>query len=115
MTECQYGCGKELIWDKSRRSDSGKMIPIEKATNEPHNCPNSPYAKKMAAGNSGDSADSQQQQITASPPAAQQTMDNSQANLSLAERIGVLESYVQAVREDIAGIIVRLNKLDGGQ
>ena len=43
MTECQYGCGKELTWDKSRKSDSGKMIPIEKATNEPHNCPNSPY------------------------------------------------------------------------
>ena len=112
MTECQYGCGKELIWDKSRRSDSGKMIPIEKATNEPHNCPNSPYAKKMA-GNSGDSS---QQQITTPPPAAaQQTMDNSQANLSLAERIGILETQVQAVRDDIAGLIVRLNKLDGGQ
>ena len=112
MTECQYGCGKELIWDKSRRSDSGKMIPIEKATNEPHNCPNSPYAKKRA-GNSGDSS---QQQITTPPPAAaQQTMDNSQANLSLAERIGILETQVQAVREDIAGLIVRLNKLDGGQ
>ena len=112
MTECQYGCGKELIWDKSRRSDSGKMIPIEKATNEPHNCPYSPYAKKMA-GNSGDSS---QQQITTPPPAAaQQTMDNSQANLSLAERIGILETQVQAVREDIAGLIVRLNKLDGGQ
>ena len=114
MTECQYGCGKELIWDKSRRSDSGKMIPIEKATNEPHNCPNSPYAKKMA-GNNGGNADPQQQQINTPPPAAQQTVDNSQANLSLAERIGVLESYVQSVREDIAGIIVRLNKLDGGQ
>ena len=47
MTECQYGCGKELTWDKSRKSDSGKMIPIEKVTNEPHNCPNSPYNKKM--------------------------------------------------------------------
>ena len=112
MTECQYGCGKELIWDKSRRSDSGKMIPIEKATNEPHNCPNSPYNKKMAASDGG----SQQQQVTTPPAQAQQqTMDNSQANLSLAERIGVLESYVQAVREDIAGLIVRLNKLDGGQ
>ena len=38
MTECQFGCGKDLTWDKSRRSDSGKMIPIEKSTNEPHNC-----------------------------------------------------------------------------
>ena len=46
MTECQFGCGTELIWDKNRKSDSGKMIPLEQSTNEPHNCPNSPYNKK---------------------------------------------------------------------
>ena len=50
MTECQFGCGKELVWDKSRKYTTGKMIPIEKATNEPHNCPNSPYNKSKKAG-----------------------------------------------------------------
>ena len=86
MTECQYGCGKELIWDKSRKSDSGKMIPIEQATNEPHNCPNSPYNK----GKSG------QTQIEDKPH--QETMEASTGGqLSLAERIAVLETAVAAI------------------
>ena len=106
MTECQYGCGKELIWDKNRRSDSGKMIPIEKATNEPHNCPKSPY-------NMGKSG---QAQASAPTPAApqQSTMEGADQTLSLAERIGVLESQLGQVRTDIVDLIARLNKLDGG-
>ena len=94
MTECQYGCGKDLTWDKSRRSDSGKMIPIEKATNEPHNCPNSPYNKSKSgqAGVSGNTT-------------KQETMDTGTTTLSLAERIGVLEAALASVQ-------ARLNKLD---
>ena len=106
MTECQYGCGKELIWDKNRRSDSGKMIPIEKATNEPHNCPKSPY-------NMGKSSDSETTTTQSTPP-TQQTMEGGEQNLSLAERIGVLESQLGQARTDILGVLVRLNKLDGG-
>lgn len=103
MTECQYGCGKELIWDKNRRSDSGKMIPIEKATNEPHNCPKSPY-------NMGKRQDTQ-----ASAPTPQQTtMEGGAQTLSLAERIGVLESQLGQTRTDVVNLIARLDKLDGG-
>lgn len=108
MTECQYGCGKELIWDKSRKSDSGKMIPIEKATNEPHNCPMSPYNKKMADGGS-------QTTTTTTTPPAQQTMDGGNTSLSLAERLTSAENALAEARSDIAGLMVRLNKLDGGQ
>ena len=36
---CKY-CGKELFWDEARRADNGRMIPIDKETNQPHNCPN---------------------------------------------------------------------------
>ena len=104
MTECQYGCGKELIWDKNRRSDSGKMIPIEKATNEPHNCPKSPYNM----GKSGQTTES-----VPTPP-KQTTMEGADQTLSLAERIGVLESQLGQVRTDIVDLIARLNKLDGG-
>jgi len=106
MTECQYGCGKELIWDKNRRSDSGKMIPIEKATNEPHNCPKSPYNM----GKSGETATTSQ----VSTP-TQQTMEGgADQTLSLAERIGVLESQLGQARTDIVGLTDRLNKLDSG-
>ena len=93
MTECQYGCGKELTWDKSRRSDSGKQIPLEKATNEPHNCPNSPYNKSKSG----------QAQVTGTTK--QETMDTGTTTLSLAERIGVIEAALASVQ-------ARLNKLD---
>jgi len=107
MTECQYGCGKELIWDKNRRSDSGKMIPIEKATNEPHNCPKSPYNMSKSG---------QETTTQASAPTPQQTtMEGGAQTLSLAERIGVLESQLGQARTDLAGVLVRLNKLDGGE
>lgn len=99
MTECQYGCGKELVWDKSRKSDSGKMIPIEKATNEPHNCPNSPYNKKQGG-------------TTQPEQKVQQTMDSSQANLSLAERLEVLENRFGKLSTDFVDMLVRVNKLD---
>ena len=94
MTEWQFGCGKDLTWDKSRRSDSGKMIPIEKSTNEPHNCPNSPYNKSKSG----------QAEVTGNT-AKQQTMDTGATTLSLAERIGVLEAA-------LASVLARLNKLD---
>lgn len=86
MTECQYGCGKELTWDKSRKSESGKMIPIEKATNEPHNCPNSPYNKKMKEQDGGSG-------YQTSP---QQTMDS-----SLKDRVSILEAAVEAIQKKL--------------
>ena len=89
MTQCQYGCGKELTWDKSRKSESGKMIPIEKATNEPHNCPKSPYNQKQ---NQDSGTTQQTQQI-------QQTISGeSTTQLTLAERIGVLEAAVASMQ-----------------
>ena len=89
MTQCQYGCGKELTWDKSRKSESGKMIPIEKATNEPHNCPKSPYNQKQSQ-DSGTTQQTQQIQQTISGESAPQ--------LTLAERIGVLEAAVASMQ-----------------
>ena len=94
MTECQYGCGKDLTWDKSRRSDSGKQIPLELATNEPHNCPNSPYNKSKSG-----------QAVATGNSTKQETMDTGATTLSLAERIGVLEAALASVQ-------ARLNKLD---
>ena len=91
MTECQYGCGKELTWDKSRKSESGKMIPIEKATNEPHNCPNSPYNKKMKNNDDGGHQQTQQQ-----------TMDSSSSGgQSLTDRISILEAAVEAIQKKL--------------
>ena len=40
---CVRGCGTEIYFDKSRKTDKGKWIPLEVDTKEPHNCPNNPY------------------------------------------------------------------------
>ncbi len=35
---CFKGCGAEIYWDDSFKSDSGKFIPIDSRTDEPHRC-----------------------------------------------------------------------------
>ena len=88
MTQCRNGCGKELTWDKTRKSDSGKMIPIEKATNEPHQCPKSTYNMAEMAESVG----------TATTQQVQQTITGESTQLTLAERIGILEAAVASVQ-----------------
>ena len=39
MVFCRNGCGTNLNFDESCKSDSGKMIPLED-DGSPHNCPN---------------------------------------------------------------------------
>ena len=35
---CSKGCGAEIYWDDEFKSDSGKFIPLDARTDEPHNC-----------------------------------------------------------------------------
>ena len=35
---CSKGCGAEIYWDEKFKSDSGKFIPIDSRTDEPHQC-----------------------------------------------------------------------------
>ena len=35
---CSKGCGAEIYWDEEFKSDSGKFIPIDSRTDEPHQC-----------------------------------------------------------------------------
>ncbi len=36
--QCSKGCGAEIYWDEEFKSDSGKFIPIDSRTDEPHSC-----------------------------------------------------------------------------
>jgi len=35
---CSKGCGADIYWDELFKSESGKFIPMDTRTNEPHNC-----------------------------------------------------------------------------
>ncbi len=35
---CSKGCGADIYWDELFKSDSGKFIPMDALTDEPHNC-----------------------------------------------------------------------------
>jgi len=35
---CSKGCGAHIYWDDEFKSDSGKFIPIDSRTDEPHRC-----------------------------------------------------------------------------
>jgi len=45
MNQCRNGCGIEIQFDPTKKSASGKMIPLEYDGN-PHKCPNSKYYSK---------------------------------------------------------------------
>ena len=36
--QCSKGCGSEIYWDDEFKSDSGKFIPLDARTDEPHSC-----------------------------------------------------------------------------
>ena len=36
--QCRKGCGQEIYFDASNKSQSGKYIPLSKDTGEPHQC-----------------------------------------------------------------------------
>ena len=36
--QCNKGCGQEIYFDANSKSQSGKWIPIDKDTGEPHQC-----------------------------------------------------------------------------
>lgn len=46
QTPCRNGCGKDIYFDDTKKSQSGKPIPLEAGTGQPHNCPRSPYNMK---------------------------------------------------------------------
>ena len=43
---CRNNCGIEICFD-SRKSKSGKSIPIDKSSGLPHQCPKSQYAQQQ--------------------------------------------------------------------
>jgi hypothetical protein len=36
--QCSKGCGQEIYFDASNKSQSGKWIPLDKETGQPHQC-----------------------------------------------------------------------------
>ncbi len=44
---CSKGCGADIYWDEGFKSASGKFIPIDSQTNEPHRCGDAPTESAM--------------------------------------------------------------------
>ena len=49
---CRNGCGKNIYFDQAKKSATGKPIPLEADTGQPHNCPKSAYNLNKNAGQS---------------------------------------------------------------
>jgi hypothetical protein len=37
--QCNKGCGNEIYFDANNKSQSGKWVPLDKDTGQPHQCP----------------------------------------------------------------------------
>lgn len=74
-------CGAMLAFDNNIRSQSGKMIPLDINTHEPHQCksPNHPYNQRLQ----------QQQQIQQNPLVSRQQQPQQQQQPINPEEIGI--------------------------
>jgi hypothetical protein len=70
VTMCRNNCGTRIRFDPMHKSASGKMIPLEYATGQDHQCPNSTYA------NNNKQQQPQQQQPQPQPQQQQQLTTN---------------------------------------
>ena len=53
---CRNGCGSTITFDSEVKSSSGKQIPVDSITHQPHQCPNSDYSLKHKNNQLGKSA-----------------------------------------------------------
>lgn len=53
---CRNGCGATITFDPEVKSSSGKVIPVDSITHQPHQCPNSDYSLKHKNNQLGKSA-----------------------------------------------------------
>ena len=46
-------CGVGIYWDPARKTESGKWVPIDEETDEPHDCPESDWKSGGSGNGSG--------------------------------------------------------------
>lgn len=106
----------QIRFDPSRKSPSGKLIPLESETGQPHQCPNSDYNRQkrdevVATTNPPPSQQEQQQQIareTRSPKQYEGVQDSSIITEDL-EQLKLVQSEVLSVLKDIRLQLLQLN------
>jgi hypothetical protein len=45
-----FRCGEEICFDPNKKAESGKSIPLDPITNEPHNCSRSKFTPRKSLG-----------------------------------------------------------------
>ncbi|WP_182130845.1 DEAD/DEAH box helicase [Nitrosopumilus sp. b3] len=103
---CSKGCGAQIYWDEEFKSDSGKFIPIDSQTDEPHRCDgptlSEPYYPDEIKKYTKQNEKKPEPKI---PLPAEILFDVSQIPQSLVDNDGIVREIIQGHKEESLGII----------
>ncbi|AJW70217.1 DEAD/DEAH box helicase [Nitrosopumilus adriaticus] len=103
---CSKGCGAQIYWDDEFKSDSGKFIPIDSRTDEPHNCDgptdSEPYYPDEIKKYTKQNEKKPEPKI---PLPAEILFDVRKIPKSLVDNDGIVREIVQGHKEETLGII----------
>lgn len=103
---CSKGCGAQIYWDEEFKSDSGKFIPIDSRTDEPHRCDgptlSEPYYPDEIKKYTKQNEKKPEPKI---PLPAEILFDVSQIPQSLVDNDGIVREIIQGHKEESLGII----------
>ena len=102
---CSKGCGAQIYWDESFKSDSGKFIPIDARTDEPHRCEIEEHSEYFPYDVKQYSKSKEVISEHKIPLSAEILFDISKIPKSLMDGDMIIHELVQGHKEEILGIV----------
>ena len=108
---CSKGCGAQIYWDDQFKSDSGKFIPIDTRTDEPHRCAASTESEYFPDAIKKYAQQKESKPEPKIPLSAEILFDINKIPKSLVENDGIIHELIQGHKEESLGIIHYENML----
>ena len=102
---CSKGCGAQIYWDDAFKSDSGKFIPIDARTDEPHRCESAEHAEYFSDQTREHSKPNATVPDPKIPLPAEILFDIDKIPKSLIEDDMIIRELVQGHKEETLGIV----------
>ncbi|MBL7018200.1 MAG: DEAD/DEAH box helicase [Nitrosopumilus sp.] len=104
--QCSKGCGAEIYWDEGFKSDSGKFIPIDSRTDEPHRCEGPTESGEYFPDEIKKYAKTEKKDTVSKIPIPESILfDISKIPKSLIDNDGIIREIIQGHKEESLALI----------
>ena len=104
--QCSKGCGAEIYWDEGFKSDSGKFIPMDSRTDEPHRCEGPTESGEYFPDEIKKYAKTEKKDTVSKIPIPESILfDISKIPKSLIDNDGIIREIIQGHKEESLALI----------